>query len=1012
MQAHFERNTRGRLAPRRLAVALAAALWGSAGAQTVVIDQDQTATVVLPAGGGSAEVRADVRITPSAGAGIETGAGDAWTIVNFGHVASAASGPGNLDGLRFLSGGRFENRGEVSAANFGVVGTGTFDVDNLGTIAGATGVQVNVANAGEVARIVNDGTIRGVGVGLGAAGTGSATQTVSIENRGTIEASSGSGVRITHGGAGTARTAEVVNRSGATIRGSAGSSGVVSVHGLTHVDNAAGATIQGGVSGIYAQEAFSFLDIDNAGAIVGGSAAGIRAYGGGTVTNREGGSISGAGGVSFVRSLQSTNNALVNAGAITATSASFIAGAGPTAGAGAGVYIGGSNDAVGVRIDNLATGSIDGRAYGVYAGAASQPTDPGPVIVHNAGAIEGDIGIAIQGEVGTVANAGTITGRNGIAIRFDATNAFANTLVLQTGSMLQGDVLAGSGAANALILEGIGNETGDKLQGFATLAMRGTNWTFDGDLHASDHASVESGALRIDGALHAPRIDIHSAGALAGNGRVVGDVDNAGTLAPGGTTFGTLTLQGAYVGTGNATVVFDTQLGDDASPTDRLVLDGGSAQGHTRVLVRNVGGAGAVTAQHGIRLVEAINGATTMQDAFAMPGELRVGAFDYRLFRGGLAGHDAESWYLRSEFFVGPPPPPPPPPTTPPTPPPVDGIDPPPLPVDPPPTLLPPGAYPIVGPELATNGIVQPLARELGWLSLGTFHARRGEVLALERKGEATAWARAFGAWLDHRYRAYVDPRARGDAVGVQAGIDLWRDRRDRVGVFGSHGELDADVDGLVTDANATRYIATRTGRVALRGTAAGAYWTHVADTGWFVDTVVQGMRFDGQARTDFASLNLRGDATTLSIEAGATGFRFGNTFVLEPQAQLAWQGTSFEPGDDGLGQVWLTTTSGVAGRVGARGVWELTSNGRAWRPWWRANLLHDDGALAETHYAPSDVVPLRFGGTRMDLGVGVGAQLSATASLFASLAHQFGLSVDGDRRFRTQATAGFQLAW
>lgn len=1002
MQAHTEhRNTRGRLAPRRLAVALAAALWGSAGAQTVVIDQDQAATVVLPAGGGSAEVRANVRITPSAGAGIETGVGDAWSIVSFGSIASAPSGPGNLDGLRFLSGGRFDNRGEVNATNFGVVGTGSFEVDNHGTIAGATGVQVNVANAGEMARIVNDGTIRGVGVGLGAAGTAGATQTVSIENRGTIEASSGSGVRITHGGAGTTRTASVSNATGATIRGSVGSSGIVSVHGLTRVDNAAGATIQGGVSGIWAQEAFSFLDIDNAGAVVGGSAAGIRAYGGGTVRNREGGSITGAGGVSFVRSLQGTENALVNAGSITATSAGFVAGAGPTAGAGAGVYIGGSNDAVGVRVDNLASGTIDGRAYGLYAGAASQPTDPGPVIVHNAGAIEGDIGIAIQGEVGTVANAGTIVGRNGIAIRFDATNAFANTLVLQTGSTLQGDVFAGPGAANALILEGAGSETGDKLRGFATLAMRGTDWTFEGDLRASDHASIESGALRIDGTLIAPRVDIHSAGTLAGNGLVIGDVDNAGALAPGGAAIGTLTLRGDYVGNGDAIVVFDTQLGDDASPTDRLVFDGGTAQGNTRVIVRNVGGAGAATAQHGIRLVEATNGATTAEDAFAMPGELRVGAFDYRLFRGGLAGHDAESWYLRSEFFVGPPPPPP-----------TDGGDPPPLPIDPPPTVLPPGAYPIVGPELATHGVVQPLAREFGWLSLGSFHARRGDVLAFERGGDATAWARAFGASLDHRYRAYVDPRAIGDAVGVQAGVDLWRDRRDRAGVFGTHGELDADVDGLVTDANATRYIAARTGRVALRGTAAGAYWTHVGDTGWFVDTIMQGMRFDGRARTAFASLALRGDATTISIESGLPGLRVGSTFVLEPQAQLAWQGTSFDPGDDGLGQVWLASTSGVTGRVGARGVWTLTSDGRAWRPWWRANLLQDNGAFAATHYAPSDVVPLRFGGTRLDLGVGVGAQLSATASLFASLTHQFGLSVDGDRRFRTEATAGFQLAW
>ena len=38
--------------------------------------------------------------------------------------------------------------------------------------------------------------------------------------------------------------------------------------------------------------------------------------------------------------------------------------------------------------------------------------------------------------------------------------------------------------------------------------------------------------------------------------------------------------------------------------------------------------------------------------------------------------------------------------------------------------VLPPGTYPIIGPELATYGVVQPIARQMGLTTLGTLHER------------------------------------------------------------------------------------------------------------------------------------------------------------------------------------------------------------------------------------------------------------------------------------------------
>ena len=87
-------------------------------------------------------------------------------------------------------------------------------------------------------------------------------------------------------------------------------------------------------------------------------------------------------------------------------------------------------------------------------------------------------------------------------------------------------------------------------------------------------------------------------------------------------------------------------------------------------------------------------------------------------------GNSPNDWFLRSSFVVGPPEPgvPPIPPI---------------LPTDPPPQPLPPGVYPIIGPEIATYGVVQPIARQLGMTTLGTLHDRIGDTLLNANYGHA-----------------------------------------------------------------------------------------------------------------------------------------------------------------------------------------------------------------------------------------------------------------------------------
>jgi hypothetical protein len=44
-------------------------------------------------------------------------------------------------------------------------------------------------------------------------------------------------------------------------------------------------------------------------------------------------------------------------------------------------------------------------------------------------------------------------------------------------------------------------------------------------------------------------------------------------------------------------------------------------------------------------------------------------------------------------------------------------------------------SYPIIGPELATYGVVQPVARQMGFTMLGTLHERIGDTLRAEIAG-------------------------------------------------------------------------------------------------------------------------------------------------------------------------------------------------------------------------------------------------------------------------------------
>ena len=219
-----------------------------------------------------------------------------------------------------------------------------------------------------------------------------------------------------------------------------------------------------------------------------------------------------------------------------------------------------------------------------------------------------------------------------------------------------------------------------------TVTLNASNASLTGDVLASagvadlrlERGSVLTGAVRqFDaGRINSLSIDNTSAWHVRGDSRLE-SLNNDGLVAfdapaapltmpssspaalSASNGFKTLTVT-HYAGSG--TLVLNTRLGDDSSPTDRLVIDGGAATGNTGLRIVNAGGSGART-NIGIRVVETVNGGSTSASAFRLDpgstgyrpgfGTLAANGYEYSLRRGGYGGV-ADDWYLSTSSAATP----------------------------------------------------------------------------------------------------------------------------------------------------------------------------------------------------------------------------------------------------------------------------------------------------------------------------------------------------------------------
>ncbi|PSH69417.1 autotransporter outer membrane beta-barrel domain-containing protein [Phyllobacterium brassicacearum] len=603
--------------------------------------------------------------------------------------------------------------------------------------------------------------------------------------------------------------------------------------------------------------------------------------------------------------------------------------------------------------------------------------------------------------------AGTIGG----AINLGAGNDTGTLQNLTEATLSSTPSLNGGAGTDTLTFANTSATTAGRYVNWENVSLTsGSSFTLDSNFVLGDSGTA-TGSFAIDASSTLLAGNGVNAAIAAFTGGQLVNVTNSGTIdltngSSGATD--TFTVLGNYTGRGGA-IRLQTVLGDDSSASDRFIISGGTASGTTGLEVTNLGGAGAATVQDGILVVQAVNGATTSASAFGLSNAVAAGAFEYALFRGGVSAGSGENWYLRSSILPG---------TTA-----VPGVDADDDVIQPPgPGVEPPnpGATPVVGEpgeaiplyrvEAATYAVVPPAAREAMLATLGTFHERRGEQsITKSEENFSAAWGRVFGQSHEQSWSGTVDPSVDGNLYGFQMGLDmLGRESEgghsDVAGLFFAYSNFNADVTGQAVGWNNVQV-----GSMDLDTTSFGGYWTHFGPSGWYLDGVLMGSWFGGDATSERGvGIDLGGSGFTASLEGGYP-VALSQSWTLEPQAQLIWNHLSLDDESDAFSDVGFDSDDGFTGRLGFRLQGKYQTSSGLLQPYVKANLWHNFSGTDAVLFG-GDALTTELESTSLEFGAGVTHDFTKNVSAFAVADYTF--DVDGGERDILEGNIGLRVKW
>ena len=375
-----------------------------------------------------------------------------------------------------------------------------------------------------------------------------------------------------------------------------------------------------------------------------------------------------------------------------------------------------------------------------------------------------------------------------------------------------------------------------------------------------------------------------------------GTVNNGGIIdfsSANGNSFDTFTIKGNYNGN-NGLIIFDIELNDDNSETDKLVIIGDTS-GNTKVKVNNIGGIGTETLE-GIELIS-VGGNSDGQ--FEKSERIVAGAYEYFLNRGNGNTTDTKKWYLNSSLVPG-------------INPPVDSIKP----VDPqiPPANPKPPAgsikdqkvyRPESGSYLANNAAVNNLF-------VHSLYDRLGDPQytdSLSDKGHATSmWIRNIGG--NNTFKdGSKQLNTHGKTYILQVGSDIaqWSTNelnRYHLGIMGGYGFNHNSTNSKITNYKS---------QGKSDGYNIGVYSTWFDNnedrSGLYMDSWLTYSWFDSEVHgEDLDKENYSYKGLTASIEGGYT-FKVDreptkNEFFVQPRAQAIYMGVKTKDHTESNGTV------------------------------------------------------------------------------------------------------------
>ncbi|EBH7758140.1 autotransporter-associated beta strand repeat-containing protein [Salmonella enterica subsp. enterica serovar Kentucky] len=586
-------------------------------------------------------------------------------------------------------------------------------------------------------------------------------------------------------------------------------------------------------------------------------------------------------------------------------------------------------------------------------------------------------------------------------------------------------------------------------RGAGTLILGAQN-TYSGDTDVQEGALWLAETATIGSAGSAQAVNIAANAAFGGHNATVnghvnnlgnlyfvdtftvnGDVVNSSAMISGSEQpNNTLTIAGNYTGN-DGHLYLNTQLGDDSSPTDKLIVTGDTA-GSTTLHITNVNGLGAQTV-NGIEVIEV--GGQSDGDFRLYKGHVDINAWTYTLKQ------DGGDWYLRSESDdvpddggevtppddggeVTPPddggevtPPDDGGEVTPPddggevTPPDDDGEVTPPddggdiTPPDDGGDITPPdgGDVTPVAPQYRADiGVYlgnQWMARNL---QMQTLYDREGSQY---RSADGSIWMR-FKAGKAESQAVNGNVDIDSDYSQFQLGGDIltWSDGAQSVtvGLMGSYINASTDSTGN-RGADGSQFSANG----SVDGYNLGLYATWFADAqshrGAYIDSWYQYGAYNNSVDNDGLSASRYDSAAhAVSLE---TGYRYDialsnrNTVSLTPQAQVTWQRYSADTViDDGGTRISGQNDDSWTTRLGMRVDGKLYKESGRIQPFMEVNWLH-----------ASDNASATFGDTkvsqdlpndRVEVKVGIQANVSERLSVYAQAAGQKGKNDYGDASF------------